>query len=111
MPVLSIYIWGRTMTANLSPDGPQLSDFATCHAVNAGLLCGRRLGFAIFRDCGFMKSSLNRRHAALKTAAATTSSIGVIMESTVQKSCWGVTARAVLGFGAVLVVAYLFGGI
>ncbi|MGJ7041875.1 hypothetical protein J2Y63_005153 [Shinella sp. BE166] len=33
------------------------------------------------------------------------------MESTVQKSCWGVTARAVLGFGAVLVIAYLFGGI
>ena len=27
------------------------------------------------------------------------------MESTVQKSCWGVTARAVLGFGAVLVIA------
>jgi len=37
--------------------------------------------------------------------------IGEIMESTVQKSCWGVTARAVLGFGAVLVIAYLFGGI
>ena len=33
------------------------------------------------------------------------------MESTVQKSCWGVTARAVIGFGAVLVIAYLFGGI
>jgi hypothetical protein len=44
-------------------------------------------------------------------AAATISSIGEIMESTVQKSCWGVTARAVLGFGAVLVIAYLFGGI
>jgi len=44
-------------------------------------------------------------------AAATISSIGEIMESTVQKSCWGVTARAVLGFGVVLVIAYLFGGI
>ena len=33
------------------------------------------------------------------------------METTAQKSCWGVTVRAVLGFGAVLVIAYLFGGI
>ncbi|MGQ3214827.1 MAG: hypothetical protein ACT6U0_20815 [Shinella sp.] len=86
-------------------------DFATGHALSAYLLRRHRLGFAIFRDCDFMKSSLNRAHAALKTAAATTSSIGVIMESTAQKSCWGVTARAVLGFGVVLVIAYLFGGI
>ena len=48
---------------------------------------------------------------APKTAAATTSSIGEIMESTVQKSCWGITVRAVLGFGAVLTIAHLFGGI
>ncbi|MBB5041636.1 hypothetical protein HNQ66_001019 [Shinella fusca] len=33
------------------------------------------------------------------------------MESTVQKSCWGITVRAVLGFGAVLAIAHLFGGI
>ncbi len=46
-----------------------------------------------------------------RAAVATISSIGEIMESTVQKSCWGVTARAVLGFGAVLIIAYLFGGI
>jgi len=58
-----------------------------------------------------MNSSLNRAHAAPITAAAPACSIGEIMESTVQKSCWGVTARAVLGFGAVLVIAYLFGGI
>ena len=58
-----------------------------------------------------MNSSLNRLHAAPRSAAATISSIGDIMESTVQKSCWGVTARAVIGFGAVLVIAYLFGGI
>lgn len=36
---------------------------------------------------------------------------GEIMESTVQKSCWGVTVRAVIGFATVLMVAYLFGGV
>lgn len=33
------------------------------------------------------------------------------MEDTIQKSCWGVTVRAVIGFLVVLGVAYLFGGI
>ncbi len=33
------------------------------------------------------------------------------MDESVQKSCWGVTVKAVIGFGAVLVIAYLFGGI
>lgn len=55
----------------------------------------------------FIKEGAMQRRAAV----ATISSIGEIMESTVQKSCWGVTARAVLGFGAVLIIAYLFGGI
>jgi len=35
---------------------------------------------------------------------------GDIMDKTVEKSCWGVTVRAVAGFGGVLVLAYLFGG-
>jgi hypothetical protein len=33
------------------------------------------------------------------------------MEETVQKSCWVVTARAVIGFAGILVLVYLFGGI
>ncbi len=33
------------------------------------------------------------------------------MDSTATKSCWGVTIRAVVGFAAILVLAYLFGGI
>lgn len=33
------------------------------------------------------------------------------MEETAQKSCWAFTARAVIGFAAVLVIAYMFGGI
>tara|TARA_R110002020_G_scaffold35743_9_gene107820 strand:- start:1470 stop:1610 length:141 start_codon:yes stop_codon:yes gene_type:complete len=36
---------------------------------------------------------------------------GVTMEDTVQKSCWGITARAVIGFSGILALAYLFGGI
>ena len=36
---------------------------------------------------------------------------GAKMEETVQKSCWGVTARAVIGFAGVLALVYLFGGI
>src|SRR5690606_12969903 len=39
---------------------PQLSDYATCHALGAWLPCSPRLGFAIFRDCSFTNSSLNR---------------------------------------------------
>jgi hypothetical protein len=33
------------------------------------------------------------------------------MEETAQKSCWAFTARAVIAFAGVLVLAYLFGGI
>ncbi|PWW03653.1 hypothetical protein DFR52_101339 [Hoeflea marina] len=33
------------------------------------------------------------------------------MNDTAQKSCWGITARAVIGFTGILVLAYLFGGI
>lgn len=36
---------------------------------------------------------------------------GVIMEETAQKSCWGITARAVIGFSGILALAYLFGGL
>lgn len=33
------------------------------------------------------------------------------MNDVVEKSCWGVTARAVAAFGGVLVLAYLFGAV
>ena len=32
------------------------------------------------------------------------------MEDHVQKSCWGVTAKAVLGFAGILLLAWLIGG-
>lgn len=32
------------------------------------------------------------------------------MDETVQKSCWGVTAKAVLGFSCIIFVAWLIGG-
>jgi hypothetical protein len=48
-----------------------------------------------------------RACAALYAAAAT----GAIMEDTVQKSCWGVTVKALCGFAGVLALAYLFGTI
>lgn len=32
------------------------------------------------------------------------------MEEGIQKSCWGVTAKAVLGFAAILLLAWLIGG-
>lgn len=35
---------------------------------------------------------------------------GKIMDETVQKSCWGVTAKAVLGIAALLLLAWLVGG-
>jgi len=31
------------------------------------------------------------------------------MEETAQKSCWGVTFKALVGFGGVFALAYLFG--
>lgn len=31
------------------------------------------------------------------------------MENSIQKSCWSVTFRALLGFAGILAVAYLFG--
>jgi hypothetical protein len=39
------------------------------------------------------------------------SSTGVTMEEIAHKSCWGITARAVIGFSGILALAYLFGGI
>lgn len=33
------------------------------------------------------------------------------MENSIQKSCWGVTLRALVGFAAILAVAFLFGTI
>ena len=32
------------------------------------------------------------------------------MEETTQKSCWGVTIKAVAGFAGLLILAWLFGG-
>lgn len=32
------------------------------------------------------------------------------MDDGVQKSCWGVTAKAVLGFAGILLLAWLMGG-
>jgi hypothetical protein len=70
-----------------------------------------RPGFAIFRDCGFTNSSLNVRSCCAATGRHAYSSHGEIMDSTIQKSCWGVTVRAVVGFAGLLLLAFLFGGI
>jgi hypothetical protein len=32
------------------------------------------------------------------------------MDESVQKSCWGVTAKAVVGFAGILLLAWLFSG-
>ena len=32
------------------------------------------------------------------------------MDENVQKTCWGVAARAVIGFGGIILLAWLFGG-
>lgn len=32
------------------------------------------------------------------------------MDDSVQKSCWGVTAKAVIGFAGIILLAWLFGG-
>ena len=36
---------------------------------------------------------------------------GVFMEGSFQKSCWGVTFRALMGFAGIMCLAYLFGTI
>lgn len=33
------------------------------------------------------------------------------MEDSIQKSCWGVTVKALAGFAGILALAYLFGSI
>ena len=32
------------------------------------------------------------------------------MDESVRKSCWGVTAKAVIGFAGIMMLAWLFGG-
>ena len=34
---------------------------------------------------------------------------GVLMEEQSQKSCWGVTAKAMIGFGIAIMIAYVVG--
>ncbi|MGB3500898.1 MAG: hypothetical protein WBA44_04685 [Mesorhizobium sp.] len=34
----------------------------------------------------------------------------VIMEDTSQKSCWGIAAKAVVGFAAIILIAWLISG-
>lgn len=34
-----------------------------------------------------------------------------IMEDSVQKSCWGVTAKAVIGFACIILVVWLVAGV
>ena len=35
---------------------------------------------------------------------------GTIMDDGIQKSCWGVTAKAVAGFAGLILLAWLVGG-
>lgn len=34
----------------------------------------------------------------------------IIMDNSVQRSCWGVTAKAIVGFAGVIFLAWLVGG-
>ncbi len=35
----------------------------------------------------------------------------VIMDDSVQKSCWGIAAKAVAGFAFIILIAWLIGGV
>jgi len=59
----------------------------------------------------FLQYAWPQTRAPTVLPAAVESVFGDIMDNTIQKSCWGVTARAVAGFAGVLVLAYLFGGL
>jgi hypothetical protein len=65
-----------------------------------------RKGFRIVKHPSLRRASPSGRDG-LRFVFTT----GVIMEETAQKSCWGITARAVIGFSGILALAYLFGGI
>jgi hypothetical protein len=43
-------------------------------------------------------------------APGANTTIRIIMDDSVQKSCWGVTAKAIAGFAFVILVAWLIGG-
>jgi hypothetical protein len=45
-----------------------------------------------------------------KPTAGTDDSTQEIMEDTIQKSCWGVTAKAVIGFAGIILLVWLVGG-
>jgi hypothetical protein len=57
----------------------------------------------------FNKSSIRKRSGDGFPCDVT--SFGVSMEGSFQKSCWGVTFRALMGFAGVMCLAYLFGTI
>jgi hypothetical protein len=42
--------------------------------------------------------------------AGTDGSTQEIMEDSIQKSCWGVTAKAVIGFAGIILLVWLVGG-
>lgn len=73
-------------------------------------------GFAIFRSCetpGKVVSSSRKRHQLQggRTACLPDERVlHLIMDDDVQKSCWGLTAKAVVGFAVFLLLAWLVSG-
>jgi hypothetical protein len=74
-----------------------------------------RHGPAVFCNCeeeriGVSLSLFGERADAQKRTPQGNGSIRAIMDDSVQKSCWGVAAKAVLGFAVAMLLTWLIGG-
>jgi hypothetical protein len=77
----------------------------TCFAISASLLPFLQLRI----PSDFNRSGVRKRSG--DGFPVNVISHGVFMEGSFQKSCWGVTFRALMGFAGIMCLAYLFGTI
>jgi hypothetical protein len=71
----------------------------------------KRPCFRRFCHCEGPSESVSQPANAYRRQVRTSAGVfRIIMEDTTQKSCWGVTAKAVIGFAGILLLAWLVGG-
>lgn len=73
---------------------------------------GRLHRFAAFRACEDKCEPVDAAAKQIETqrVSADGKSTVIEMDDGVQKSCWGITAKAVIGFAGVILLVWLVGG-
>ncbi|MBS3651367.1 hypothetical protein KEU06_22385 [Pseudaminobacter sp. 19-2017] len=96
------------MQNSIEPIG--LVEVLSDHGKGARGVCHFVATFVVAKAHPAAYSSPHRDPAATARTALRIRIHRVIMDEPIQKSCWGVTAKAVLGFAGILLLTWLIGG-